>query len=233
METAGEVRCIAISLPASETRLDQNYLTVKRALDIVLAAAFLVVVSPIILLCCLAVALESPGLPLFTQVRVGARGQRFRMLKIRTMQNGTDRLSVVTMDDDPRITRLGRFLRATKLDELPQLINIIKGDMSVIGPRPLSEVECEHMVSEDGIDPQTPGFVPQTLPGLIGLEQVNRSHKLTYEERFDLNSHYERNISWVMDFDILLRAVHQCRVVVYAAIIAFSSESILITLFGG
>jgi len=228
METASEVRCIAVTLPASEA--NDSYLSLKRSLDIVLASALLVVVSPLLLLCCLAIAAESPGAAFFTQVRVGARGRRFRMFKIRTMFSGLDKLSCVTETDDPRVTSFGRFLRLSKLDELPQLFNIINGDMSIIGPRPLSEDECNYLVDNEGMSPEYPGFIPVSRPGLIGLEQVNRDRKRCYSERFDLNAEYERSISWVMDFDILMRAVNQCRAVVYSAVIAFSGEYIVFTL---
>ena len=233
MEAFSEVQCIAISLPAQESRLSQQYLALKRVLDVVLASALLLVVSPILLLLCAAVMLESPGAPLYRQRRVGVGGQIFRIFKLRTMYTGTDGMSHVTGDTDNRVTRIGSFLRSSKLDELPQLLNIIKGDMSVIGPRPLSESECNHMVSDEGINWDTPGFVPQQRPGLIGLEQVTRSQRKdwrSYGERFELNAQYESNISWQMDFDILVRAVIQCRVVVYAAIIAFSSESVVLSL---
>jgi lipopolysaccharide/colanic/teichoic acid biosynthesis glycosyltransferase len=232
MEILNEVQCIAISLPQREAQIDRNYLPVKRILDVVLGSMLLIVVSPILLFFCLAVMLETPGLPFFSQRRVGAGGKPFDIYKIRTMYAGTDHVSCVTGAEDPRVTRLGQFLRVSKLDELPQLINIIRGEMSVIGPRPLSEAECEHLVNHEGFHLDMPGFVPQERPGLIGLEQVNRQRRRTYEERFELNAQYEANISWVMDFDILVRAIVQCRIVVYAAIVAFSGESIVLSLFG-
>lgn len=110
---------------------------VKRAFDIVISAAALLLLLPILLLLALAVAVTSPGGAFFRQVRVGKNGRAFRLLKFRTMRPGSEAKGQITVGGrDPRITGIGYFLRKTKLDELPQLINVLVGDMSIVGPRP-------------------------------------------------------------------------------------------------
>lgn len=109
----------------------------KRLFDIAVSAIALLLLAPLLLLIALVVALGSPGGAFFRQVRVGKAGREFRLLKFRTMRPGSEASGQITVGErDPRITGIGRFLRKTKLDELPQLINILKGDMSVVGPRP-------------------------------------------------------------------------------------------------
>ena len=128
----------------------RRYLAGKRTLDLVVCTLLLVIAIPIIAVCALAIRLDTPGPVMFAQLRTGRDGRRFRMLKLRTMLANAEELkpqfahlSVVPPPDfkipnDPRITRVGRFLRATSLDELPQLFNVLRGDMSLVGPRPTS-----------------------------------------------------------------------------------------------
>ncbi len=109
----------------------------KRCFDVVVAGTSLVLLAPLLLLVAVAVRLGSPGPALFRQVRVGLDGRSFVLLKFRTMVQGADRLAAnVSAADDPRVTRVGRFLRSWYLDELPQLVNVVRGDMSLVGPRP-------------------------------------------------------------------------------------------------
>jgi lipopolysaccharide/colanic/teichoic acid biosynthesis glycosyltransferase len=112
-----------------------GYRTTKRVLDILVAALGLVVLSPLLVVAALAVKLDSPGPALFKQARVGKNGRLFEILKLRTMRVSTTGLGV-TAAGDTRITKVGRFLRRTKMDELPQLWNVLRGDMSLVGPRP-------------------------------------------------------------------------------------------------
>ena len=134
----------------------------KRCFDVTASAVALVVLSPVLVGIGVAIRLDSPGSPIYRQVRVGREGRRFRILKFRTMVRDADRLAAnVSPSDDPRITRVGRFLRRWYLDELPQFVNVLRGDMSLVGPRP-----------------ETPEFValytPEELrvlevrPGLVG-----------------------------------------------------------------
>lgn len=112
-------------------------MTAKRLLDVLLAGAGLLVCAPLLAVCAIGVRLDSPGPVLFRQERVGRRGRRFLILKLRTMRSRpVPGASQVTAADDPRITRFGAWLRRTKLDELPQLWNVLRGDMSLVGPRP-------------------------------------------------------------------------------------------------
>lgn len=202
----------------------------KRSIDIVIAALSLICVAPLLLVAFVLITLESPGSPIFTQVRVGQNGRHFKIFKLRTMFSGSDKLHYKTEPLDSRLTKVGAILRQMNIDELPQLINILIGDMSIIGPRPLSVTETEFLVSQAAFSKETPGLVPTFRPGLVGLEQVNRSSNLTYAQRFEFNNNYESNWSLAMDFKILLKAMRQCSsvcaVVVLGAIFIFFGSGI-------
>src|ERR1017187_3747063 len=136
------MRCAGWSAMTSESVCigDQTRIAVKRLLDIALAVPALVLLSPVLVVIAIAVRLESAGNPLYRGRRVGRFGMPFDLIKFRTMVPQADRLGpLVTASGDPRITRLGRLLRRTKLDELPSLWNVVKGDMSLVGPRPENE----------------------------------------------------------------------------------------------
>ena len=183
----------------------------KRILDLVASALGLVVLAVPLLLLGLAIRLTSKGPALFRQVRIGRDGQEFRVFKFRTMHldaeerwgdlfvdNETDGL-LFKLTDDPRITPLGRFLRRTSIDELPQLLNVLTGDMSLVGPRPLAVQDGDFV-----------GDVRRRLlvrPGITGLWQVSGRRDTSWEDavRFDL--YYVENWSFTMDLMILLRTV--------------------------
>ncbi|MBC7224387.1 MAG: sugar transferase [Anaerolineae bacterium] len=183
----------------------------KRGLDVVLAALGLVLAAPLMACIALAIRLNSPGPVLFVQWRAGKDKRPFRMLKFRTMVDGAEamlpallaerglREPVLKVPDDPRVTRVGRFLRATGLDELPQLWNVLKGEMSLVGPRP----EEWRLV---------PFYGPQhearfsVRPGLTGPVQV-RGPVLSLEERAALELAYVRNWSLWEDLKLLLQTV--------------------------
>jgi lipopolysaccharide/colanic/teichoic acid biosynthesis glycosyltransferase len=186
-------------------------------IDSTLSFLGLVVSLPILVLAAVLIVLESPGSPIFRQPRLGQAGKIFLIYKLRTMYASTEHESATTLDDDWRVTRLGRFLRAAKIDELPQLLNILQGEMSIVGPRPLSLKEIE-LLKEQGFDGSYPGLCPLVRPGLIGLEQLNRTagRSLSYAERFAFNREYEVNLSWIMDMKIFYRSLVQCRFVCYA-----------------
>ncbi len=138
----------------------------RRLLDIIIAAAGLVILSPVLLLLALLVRLSSPGPVLYAGRRVGRDGREFRLLKLRTMQVGADRLGPgITLDQDPRITPLGRWLRAHRLDELPQLWNVLRGDMSLVGPRPEDPRYVAHYTPEQR-------EVLRVRPGITGPAQI-------------------------------------------------------------
>ena len=194
----------------------RNYM--KRPVDILFSAAALVACLPVLGLACLFIALESPGTPIFKQSRIGKNGKLFYIYKLRTMHDGADRHGFKTDKGDSRVTKLGCFLRDTKLDELPQLFNILCGEMSLIGPRPLSAEESDFVTKELGYGPNHPGFHPTVRPGCTGLEQIYRIHPLVYGERFEWNAHYESRVSFLEDLKILLGTMVMCRLVCIATI---------------
>jgi lipopolysaccharide/colanic/teichoic acid biosynthesis glycosyltransferase len=187
----------------------RRYLVTKRALDLVVCAVLLVVVVPVIALCILAIRLDSPGRAFFTQERTGRDGRRFRMLKLRTMVINAEELKPTLahlnvlpppdfkIPDDPRVTRVGRFLRATSLDELPQVWNVLRGDMSLVGPRPTSfpatRYELWHTSRLD------------VVPGITGLWQVEGRNVMTFDERLRLDVEYIRRRSLLFDLKLMAR----------------------------
>ncbi|MBS1955895.1 MAG: sugar transferase [Cyanobacteria bacterium SZAS-4] len=183
----------------------------KRAFDICFALIGLTFSAPVLLFFLAVVALESPGSPLYVQRRVGRNGRIFNMYKLRTMFTGTDSDGFKTAKEDRRLTVSGKLLRATNIDELPQLINVLNGDMSLIGPRPLSVEETDYIGRHLNISDSYPGFYPTSRPGLVGLEQVNRNKEMTYFERFSYNSRYENNWNLLLDAQIFLKALVVCR----------------------
>jgi lipopolysaccharide/colanic/teichoic acid biosynthesis glycosyltransferase len=147
----------------------------KNVLDRLIAAIALVVLTPVLLVVLLAVRMDSRGPGLFRQVRVGRNGRRFEILKFRTMVNGADRMAAnVSPTGDPRVTRVGGFLRRWYLDELPQLINVLKGDMSLVGPRPETpEYAALYTADEHRVLTVRPGLVgPSTLGFMDEAERL-------------------------------------------------------------
>jgi lipopolysaccharide/colanic/teichoic acid biosynthesis glycosyltransferase len=173
---------------------------VNRAADVAIAGAGLVLTSPVLGLAALAIKLEDRGPVLYRQRRVGLRGDDFELLKLRTMVVGAERIGPGFAVDqgDPRITRLGRFLRKTSIDELPQLWNVLRGDMSVIGPRPTLRYQVEQY------DERQLRRL-EVKPGLTGWAQVNGRAALPWPERIELDVWYVENRSPRVDLRILLR----------------------------
>jgi lipopolysaccharide/colanic/teichoic acid biosynthesis glycosyltransferase len=181
----------------------------KRTFDLVLAGVGLVVSAPIWALLAAAIKLEDGGPVFFRQARVGLEGRTFDALKFRSMvpdaevRTGT----VQAMENDPRVKRIGRFMRATAMDELPQLWNIFAGDMSFVGPRPLRPGEVE--VRGDGrlvrLD-QIPGYEARhsIRPGLTGLTQVYASRDISRTSKFRLDQVYLRRASFWLDVKLIL-----------------------------
>ena len=175
----------------------------KRAFDVSLSGAGLVLSSPVWLLIASAIKLEDGGPVMFTQDRVGRGGVAFRAFKFRSMVADAATLPPQQAGEhDPRITRVGRVLRATAMDELPQLFNIFRGDMSFVGPRPLMPGEIEvrgngNLVRLDSI----PGYVDRhsVRPGLTGLSQVYAPRDTPRVRKFRLDSIYVRNASFCLD----------------------------------
>ena len=189
----------------------RRYLPLKRALDLAVSLALLPLVLPVLALCALAIRLDSPGPIAFTQLRTGRHGVRFRMLKFRTMVRNAEELKASLQHlnllpppdfkiiDDPRITRVGRFLRKTSLDELPQIFNVIRGNMSLVGPRPTSFAASTYELWH------TERL--EVTPGITGLWQIRGRNSMTFDERLRLDVDYVRNMSLALDLKILSQTV--------------------------
>jgi lipopolysaccharide/colanic/teichoic acid biosynthesis glycosyltransferase len=184
---------------------------VKRAVDIAGAALLLVALLPLMLAVTLVVAVSSPGHPLFRQRRAGRAGREFGMWKFRTMVVEAERLRPLLIGDsrdadwldlerDPRVTRTGRVLRRTSLDELPQLVNVLLGDMSLVGPRPLP-------LEEHGRIPEWAAARTDVRPGITGLWQVRGRAALGFVEMLQLDCEYVRDATLWVDLKLLVRTV--------------------------
>jgi lipopolysaccharide/colanic/teichoic acid biosynthesis glycosyltransferase len=173
-----------------------------RAFDILVAAVALVVLSPILAIAAIAIKLGSPGPVIYRQRRIGRDGREFELLKLRTMVQGSDPvgIGVAIMRDDPRVTHAGRFLRRTSLDELPNLINVLRGEMAIVGPRPT-------------IPAQVVDYTPhqkrrhEVRPGLTGWAQVQGRAGIPWEERIELDVEYVDRRSAALDLRILAKTV--------------------------
>ena len=181
----------------------------KRLLDVLLSGAGLIASSPLWLLVAAAIKLESPGPIFFTQPRVGEGGRHFNALKFRSMiddaELGTGPVQAVACD--PRVTRVGRVLRATALDELPQLWNIFRGDMSFVGPRALRPNEIEPAGDGRAIPLEAvPGFTVRcsVMPGLTGLAQIYLRRDVTRRQKFRYDLLYVRRRSLLLDIRLIL-----------------------------
>jgi len=176
-------------------------LLAKRALDVGVAAAGLALTAPIMAVTA-AVVRATMGAPvLFRQQRPGRGGNPFEVVKFRTMRDATDS-SGRTLPDAERLTAVGRFLRASSVDELPQLWNVVRGDMSLVGPRPLL---MEYLPRYNARQSRR----HEVLPGITGWAQINGRNALTWEEKFDLDVWYVDNWSPTLDLVILWRTLRQ------------------------
>lgn len=174
----------------------------RRLFDIAVSATALALASPLLLVACAAITIESPGSPLYRQRRVGLNGREFELVKLRTMVKNAERIgSGLAVDqDDPRILRTGRLLRRLSLDELPNLVNVLKGDMSIVGPRPTVIAQVEKY------DERQRGRLA-VKPGITGWAQVNGRASLPWSERIDLDLWYVEHRGARLDARILARTV--------------------------
>ena len=172
----------------------------RRALDIVVAGAALVLTAPLLALAMLAIRLESPGSAIYRQRRVGKDARPFDLFKLRTMVDGAEHLGagLAVNAGDTRITRVGAFLRRTSLDELPNLFNVLRGHMSVIGPRPTLPVQVAQYTARQR------GRL-SVKPGITGWAQVNGRASLPWSERIELDLYYVEHRSLALDLRILSR----------------------------
>lgn len=189
---------------------NQAYLKIKQAVDWIMALAILVSLSPLFLMVALAIRLESAGPSLFRQDRMGYRGSVYSVYKFRTMKvsvvSGDERETAITKTGDVRITRLGQFLRRSRIDELPQVINILRGEMSWIGPRP------EALVLSKWYEAELPFYRYRHIvrPGITGWAQVNQGHVAAVEdvhEKLHYDFYYIKNFSPWLDLLIVFRTV--------------------------
>lgn len=181
-----------------------SYFFFKRLVDILLSIFGLIITAPIIIVTAIFIKIDSPGPIFFEQERVGLNGKYFKIYKIRSMvidaeKNGAKWAS----KDDPRITNIGKFIRKTRIDELPQLWNVLKGEMSIIGPRP--EIPLFTINFNDEI----PGFVNRLTikPGLTGWAQVNGGYDLTPAEKLEKDLEYINNIGILIDIKIIIKTI--------------------------
>ena len=182
-------------------------LSIKRMLDILVSLISIILISPILLTILLLVKCTSKGPVLFKQERLGLHGESCQILKFRTMVVNAEQMGTgvyINEKSDPRITKIGKILRKSSLDELPQLFNILKGDMSLVGPRPPVTYH-----PYDGYQnyPQWAKKRFELLPGLTGLAQVELKSDATWDERITVDVRYVENFSVRMDILILLRTV--------------------------
>jgi len=180
------------------------YEKIKRVMDIVLSLIGLIIAIPLMLIFGIAIKLESKGPVFYRQERVGKNGKVFMLYKLRSMyQNAEENGAKWAEKDDPRVTKVGRIMRKTRIDELPQLFNVLKGDMSLVGPRP------ERPIFTYKFNEEIPGFVNrlQVKPGLTGWAQVNGGYELGPAEKLEYDLYYIENRSIWMDIKIMLKTV--------------------------
>src|SRR2546425_9359867 len=196
--------------PVAPPRPVFSLAAIKRPFDVVTASLALLVALPFLVLLVIAIVVESPGKPFFVQERLGIHGKRFKLLKLRTMVPDAERRRaeiehlnealppLFKVRNDPRVTRVGRLLRATSLDELPQLINVIRGDMSIVGPRPPLPDEVAQYRPSDMIR-------LAVKPGLTCWWQVRGRSSIDFETWMAFDREYVYGLSFVVDVQILLR----------------------------
>ena len=172
---------------------------VKRTIDIVCSGLGLIILSPILLITAILIRIKLGSPIFFTQDRVGKDGKIFKMIKFRTMLDATDKWGE-PLPDEERMTPFGKFLRSTSIDELPELINVFKGDMSLVGPRPLL-VEYKELYSPEQFRRH------EVRPGITGWAQVNGRNALGWAERFKLDVDYVDNYNLFMDIKILFMTI--------------------------
>ncbi len=196
-----------MTAPRTAIRVSRRYTIAKRAIDVGACIVVLPLVVPIMALCAVAIRLESPGPVMFTQMRTGQHGARFPMFKFRTMVRNAEELKAslqhlnilpapdFKVPDDPRITRVGRVLRKTSLDELPQIINVLRGEMSIVGPRPTSFAASTYELWHSER--------LEVTPGITGLWQIKGRGTMTFDERLRLDIEYIERRSTLLDLRII------------------------------
>lgn len=214
-QMANKIECTHEQLDRKEQlQSKRRYWVLRRAQDIVFSSIALVVLSPVMLLVALAVYIDDPkGSPIFSQIRCGRNGKPFKFYKFRSMcvdaeakldqlleQNEMDG-PAFKIKDDPRITRVGKFIRKTSLDELPQLFNIFKGEMSVVGPRPALWNQDDLIAERDKYGAN------DCVPGLTGYAQIHGRDELPIPVKAELDGYYAKNLSFGLDAKIFFGTI--------------------------
>jgi lipopolysaccharide/colanic/teichoic acid biosynthesis glycosyltransferase len=174
----------------------------RRVFDVLIAGTALIAAAPFLAVAVVAIRLESKGSAIYRQRRVGKGGRPFDVLKLRTMVTGAEQMGagLAVSEGDTRITRVGRLLRRTSLDEVPNLVNVLKGDMAIVGPRPTVPVQVDRYTERQR------GRL-SVKPGITGWAQVNGRTELPWDERIELDLWYIEHRSWRLDLRILWRTI--------------------------
>lgn len=172
----------------------------KRLTDLIISLLLLILLSPILILCTLSIKLGDKGPIFYKQQRVGLNGSFFEILKFRSMSVNENREIGQTFNTDPEITWIGRLMRRTKIDELPQLINVVKGDMGLVGPRPCLIITYDEM-------PEWAKERFKVRPGMTGLAQINGNIFLSWEERWKYDIQYVKTLSILNDIKIVFKTI--------------------------
>ncbi len=179
------------------------YKRIKRIADIMLSIIGLIILSPLFLITAFAIKIDSSGPVVFKQERLGLYGKVFKMYKFRSMYVGAEQSGVYEFKEDKRVTRVGKFIRRTSIDELPQIVNIVRGDMSFVGPRPTL---IYHPWPIEGYsEVQKQRF--NVRPGITGWAQINGRKGVPWDKRLALDVWYIHNISFALDVQILIRTM--------------------------
>ncbi|MBE2915434.1 sugar transferase [Anoxybacillus flavithermus] len=183
------------------------YPYIKRGMDILFVLLATPFALPIVFLFAILIKLETPGPAFFFQERVGLYGKNFQVIKLRSMGVNAEKNGAQwATKNDPRVTKIGAFIRKTRIDELPQLLNVLKGEMSLIGPRP------ERPIFTEKFSKEIPGFKDrlQVKPGITGWAQVNGGYDITPREKLELDRYYIEHMSFWLDMKILVKTVKVC-----------------------
>lgn len=176
----------------------------KRSIDLLASIIALIILFPLMIIVAIVIKIESPGPVIYKQLRLGQFNREFYIYKFRSMVNNAEQNGPVwAKTNDVRITKIGRFLRLSRIDELPQLVNVIMGDMSLIGPRPERKYFIEKFTQE------TPDFLYRTLvkPGITGLAQVNGGYELSPEQKLEKDLEYIRQMNLKLEVMIVLKTI--------------------------
>lgn len=193
----------SIDSTSQETK-SNLYDAFQRVMDIFLALIGLIIGIPLMIIFGIAIVVETPGGIFYTQERLGKRGKVFKIYKLRSMVCDAEKNGAQwAAKNDSRVTKVGSFIRKTRIDEIPQLFNVLKGDMSIIGPRP------ERPIFTKKFNEEIPGFTDrlQVKPGITGWAQVNGGYEITPKEKWELDMYYIKNRSIKLDLFIILKTI--------------------------